>query len=448
MNDLSKELMPRRTFVARTGKTALAAAAVPALITTAAQNPDKIRIGLVGCGYRGVGAVMDAILSTPNVEVIALADLFPDKIERALQKLRRPQKGMTRTFGAQYGSLRLDWDRIDAVKITPETCFTGFDACAQLLQTDVDIVILATPPVFRPAQIRQVLEAGKHVFAEKPVSVDPVGTRSVLESVELATRKRLGFMGGTQLRFSQPYNAVLGRVAEGQIGGITSAEAFWWDDFYVKAKAFDRKPEWSDMEFQIRCWNQFVWLSGDHIVENLVHNIDVMNWVMGGPPKSAAALGGHSNWEGWKVKGNVYDHFYVEYTYADGTAVHASSRQNLNCTHRLGEVIRGTKGTANPNEGIEGENPYEYSGAFENPRFIQWRTFIAGVRNGNPLNAGKQVAEASMTAILGRMSAYTGRSIKYDWALQRSKLDLLPERIEMGPHPVEPLAVPGITKLV
>ncbi|MBM3891742.1 MAG: Gfo/Idh/MocA family oxidoreductase, partial [Verrucomicrobia bacterium] len=409
MND---QPMTRRGFTARAARTALAAATLPALARRlAAQNPDKIKIGVVGCGGRGTGAAMDAVLSAPNVEIVALADMFPEKIEAALKRLRGLQKEQTREFASQYGNLIIEWNRGDAVKVTPDRCFTGFDAHKQILQTDADIIILGGPPGFRPQQIRAVIEARKHVFAEKPVAVDPVGARSVFQSAELAGRKKLGFMGGTQLRFSQPYNEIIKRIHDGQIGQITSAECYWWHDYFVRWHVEPRKPEWSDMEFQVRCWPQFVWLSGDHIVENLVHNIDVMNWVMGGPPKSAAALGGHSNWDDWPVKGNVYDHFYVEYEYPNGVKAHASSRQIKNCSHRVGERIVGATGIANPYGRILGEKPYDYPGPFDNPRFIQWRAFIESIRKGSPLNYGKQVAEASMTAILGRMSAYTGRTI-------------------------------------
>lgn len=446
MNDPS---MTRRQFAVRTFGAAAAVAAVPSIASElSARNPDKIRLGLVGCGGRGVGAVIDAILSSPNVEVVALADMFPDKIEAALKKLRSPQAGKNRDFAAQYGSLVVDWDRVDAVRVTPECCFSGFDAHRKILESAADVVILATPPGFRPQHIRAAVEAGKHVFAEKPVAVDPAGIRSVIESAALAAQKRLGFMGGTQLRFSQPYGDILKRVHDGKIGDIVSAECYWWHDYFVRWHAETRKPEWSDMEFQIRCWPHFVWLSGDHIVENLVHNIDVMNWAMGGPPKSAVALGGHSNWDDWPVKGNVFDHFYVEYEYPNGVKAHASSRQALNCSHRLGERIVCSRGVADPNGRILGENAYDYAGPFDNPRFIQWRAFLESIRKGEPLNFGRQVAEATMTAILGRMSAYTGRAINYEWALNRSQLDLSPKAHEFGPLPVEPLAVPGKTLLV
>ena len=443
------DTLSRRSFTTKTAGAALASAVIPSLATkVAAQNPDKIKIGLIGCGNRGTGAVIDAIKSSPNVELVAMADLFPDQIERSLAKLRAPQKGRTRDFAAQYGSLVVDWDGMDAVKVTPERCFSGFDAYQQILDTDIDILISGTAPYCRPLHTRAAIEAGKHVFAEKPVAVDPAGVRSFLESVKLASKKNLGVMGGTQLRFSRAYNDIIGRIHDGQIGDVTSAECFWWQDFFVNAHVHPRKPEWSDMEFQIRCWSQFVWAGGDHIVENLVHNIDVMNWIMGGPPKSAAALGGHSNWEDWKVKGNVFDHFYVEYTYPNGVKGHASSRQTKNCSHRVGERAVGTRGVANPFSRIEGDNPYGFKGPFDNPRYIQWRKYIESIRQGRPLNEGNQVAEATMTAILGRMSAYTGRSLNYDWALHQSKLDLVPEKLDFGPLPVEPLAVPGKTPLV
>lgn len=441
--------MTRRQFTSGAAKATLAAGAIPSIAhRLAAQNPDKIRLGVVGCGGRGTGAAMDAIVSAPNVELVAMADLFPDRIEAALKRVRAAQKGGTRDFAAQYGSLQIDWDRADAVKVTPETCFSGFDACKKILETEADLIIFGEAPGFRPRHIRAAIEAGKHVFAEKPVAVDPAGARSVFESAELAKKKGLGFMGGTQLRFSQPYGAIIGRILEGKIGDIVAAECYWWHDYFVRWKFQERKPEWSDMEFQVRCWPHFVWLSGDHIVENLVHNIDVMNWAMGGPPKSAVALGGHINWEDWPIKGNVYDHFFVEYEYPNGAKGYASSRHIVNCAHRLGERVMGTKGAADPFRQITGENAYEYEGPFDNPRFIQWGKFIESIRKGSPMNCGAQVAEASMTAILGRMSAYTGRAINYEWALHQSKLDLMPESIGFGPLPVQPLAIPGKAPLI
>lgn len=448
MTHSAQPTLSRREFTRRCAGLALASTFPSIASAQAARNPEKIKIGLVGCGNRGVGAAMDAVLSTPNVEICALADIFPDQVESALKKLRMPQKEVIRRDAAQYGNLVVDWNRFDAVKVTPEACFTGFDAYKKLLQTDVDIVVLATPPGFRPLHIRAVIEAGKHVFAEKPIAVDPVGVRSVLESESLARTKKLGFMGGTQLRFHRAYREIMHRVHGGEIGTLVGGNCFWWSDFCVTWHAQPRKNEWTDMEYQIRCWPHFVWLSGDHIVENLVHNIDVMNWAMGGPPKTAVAQGGHANWEDWPIKGNVFDHFYIEYEYPNGTHVSASSRQNKNCTSRIGERVYGTKGTASPDSRIDGQNKYEFPGPFDNPRYIQWAAFIDSIRKGEPINVGKDVAESTMTAILGRMSAYTGRAMNYTWALNNSKLDLRPSTYEFGALPVMPLPVPGKTPVI
>lgn len=438
----------RRRFATGLGAAAALAPVAGLASRLAERNPDRIRLGLVGCGSRGVGAVMDAITSTPNVEVVALADAFRDRIEAALQRLTRPQEGVHREFASQYGDLVIEWTRFEAVKVPPENCFVGLDACRQLLATDVDVVILATPPVFRPGHIAAALAAGKHVFAEKPVAVDPVGVRAVLAAVERAKSRSLGLIGGTQLRHSPPYVETVARIHEGRIGEILSAECFWWHDYYVRYRARAPQPQWTDVEHQIRSWPQFVWLSGDHLVENLVHNIDVLNWVMGGPPASVCALGGHTTWEGWPVRGNVYDHFYVELTYARGVKAHASSRQASNCTQRLGERVVGARGVADPNGTIRGDRPFTFEGPLENPRFRQWSAFLASIRQGRPLVTAQDVAHSSMTAIAGRMSAYTGRTLSYEWALQRSQLELLPANLEFGPLPVAPVAQPGVTPLV
>ena len=253
-NIMTRSALPaisRREFATRCALAGLATTFPSLASANAARNPDKIKIGLVGCGNRGVGALMDAVLSTPNVEICALADLFPEQVESALKKLRVPQKEVVRRDAVQYGNLVVEWNRFESVKVTPETCFTGFDACQKLLQTDVDVVVLATPPGFRPMQIRAVLEAGKHVFAEKPVAIDPVGVRSVLQSEQLARTKRLGFMGGTQLRFHRAYREIMKRVHGGEIGSLICGKCFWWSDYYVAWKAQPRQAAWSDMEHQI-----------------------------------------------------------------------------------------------------------------------------------------------------------------------------------------------------
>ena len=443
MNGMEQQTMTRRELLRRSAAVAAVAAATPLASRAYGDGGDKVRLGLIGAGNRGTGAVMDAIISSPNVELTAIADLFPDKIEKSLKWLHSTTKDKPREDAAQYGSLVIDWNRADAIKVTPERCFSGFDAYQKLLATDIDVVILATPPGFRPLHIRAAVAAGKHVFAEKPAAVDPVGVRSVLESAELAKKKKLGFMGGTQLRFHRAYKEIIGRIHDGQIGEVLGGECFWWQDFFVNWYAQPRQAGWSDMEFQIRCWPHFVWLSGDHIVENLVHNIDVMNWVMGGPPISATAMGGHANWDDWPIKGNVYDHFYVEFEYPGGVKIHASSRQTKNTSFRIGERVIGSKGIANPFGRIKGQNAFDFPGPFDNPRFILWAAYIESIRKGEPLNTGKEFAQSTMTAILGRMSAYTGRAINYSWVMNASNLDLAPPKYEFGPLALDPPAVPG-----
>jgi predicted dehydrogenase len=189
-------------------------------------------------------------------------------------------------------------------------------------------------------------------------------------------------------------------------------------------------------------------ISSPNVVENLVHNIDVMNWVMGGPPISATAMGGHANWDDWPIKGNVYDHFYVEFEYPGGVKIHASSRQTKNTSFRIGERVIGSKGIANPFGRIKGQNAFDFPGPFDNPRFILWAAYIESIRKGEPLNTGKEFAQSTMTAILGRMSAYTGRAINYNWVMNASNLDLAPPKYEFGPLAFDPPAVPGRAPLI
>jgi myo-inositol 2-dehydrogenase / D-chiro-inositol 1-dehydrogenase len=313
----------------------------------------------------------------------------------------------------------------------------------------VDMVILATPPVFRPMHVEAAVKAGKHVFAEKPVAVDPLGVRSVIASVELARRKNLGFIGGTQLRWHHCYREIMQRVHDGQIGEVTGGECYWYGNFMSNWHAEVRKPEWSDMEYQIRCWPQFVWTSGDNFVEMVIHNVDILNWAMRKTPERAIGVGGHVNWEDWPVKGNVYDHIFVEFDYGKGVRMSASARQIKNTFARVGERIVGTKGFATPTIGqIEGEKPYKYGGEFPNPRELQHRAFVESIREGRPLNEGRQLAEATATVILGRTAAYTGRMLNYSWVRDESQLDLRPPKFEFGPLPVAPMAIPGKTELI
>lgn len=405
-----------------------------------AAGSDKIRVGLVGCGSRGVGAVRNCVDSSPNVEITALADLFQDRIDACLATIKKD--------GDKDWSSSQPWKHADKVKVTRETCFTGFDAYQKLINSGaVDLVILATSPHFRPMHLKAAVEAGKHVFMEKPVAVDPVGIRSVLQSSELAKTKGLAIVAGTQRRHDPKYVEVMKRVHNGDIGELVAGQCYWlgpcvrnWGFYH------ERQPSWTDMETQCRNWYFYTWQSGDHIVEQHVHNIDVINWAMGGHPVTAIGMGGRQV----RVEpefGNIYDHFAVEFEYANGARILSMARQTMGCAERVAERIVGSKGVAV--EGlIEGAKPFKYSGPTPNPYEQEHADLIQSIRDGRPLNEGKQVAESTMTAILGRMSAYTGRAIKWDWVMNASKQDLTPPTYELGPLPVAPVPMPGKTPLI
>jgi len=360
------------------------------------------------------------------VEIVALADLFQDRIDWCLEKL------------AELG---------DKVQVPPERRFVGFDAYQGVLACDLELVILATPPGFRPRHLRAAVEAGKHVFMEKPVAVDPVGVRSVMVSSDLAREKGLAIVAGTQRRHDPGYIETIKRIHGGAIGRIVAAQCYWNQGaLWVKP----RQPEWSDMEWQCRNWLYFTWLSGDHIVEQHVHNLDVINWALKSPPISAVGVGGRQARTGPEF-GNIYDHFCVEYEYPGGVRVLSMCRQIEGTSERVSERLVGTCGTADPRGAIDGLFKYRYrpaKGREVNPYVQEHVDLLASIRKGKPLNEGRRIAESTLTAIMGRMSAYTGREVSWNWVLNASQLDLSPPRYEMGDLPVEPVAVPGQTKLV
>jgi len=390
-------------------------------------GPERIRVGLIGCGGRGIGAVKDCVKASANVEVVALGDLFQDRVDEARTKLAE--------LGENY------W-------VTEDHCFTGFDNYQGVLSSPVDLVILATPPGFRPVHLQAAMEAGKHVFMEKPVAVDPVGVRSVIASSELARQKGLAIVAGTQRRHEPSYLETMKRIHAGAIGDIVAAQCYWnQGDLWVKP----HEPEWSDMEWQCRNWLYFTWLSGDHIVEQHVHNLDVINWALRATPVKAVGLGGRQVRTGPEY-GNVYDHFCIEYEYPKGVRVLSMCRQIKGTSERVAERLVGTRGVSNPNGVIErrGKRVYEYKAKGEpvNPYVQEHVDLINGIRQSRPLNEGRRIAESTLTAILGRMSAYTGRELSWDWVMNASLLDLSPPCYELGDLAVEPVAVPGQTPLV
>ncbi|MHC4265612.1 MAG: Gfo/Idh/MocA family oxidoreductase [Planctomycetota bacterium] len=426
MKNKDKSNMTRRDFVKASAAIG-AVAILPSREKLFAQGSDKLRVGVIGCGGRGTGAAMDCVNSSPNVEIVAMADLFKDRLDSSLAELSR----------------NVD----DKVSVTNDTSFTGFGAYEKVIACDVDMVILACPPHFRPKHLAAAIEAGKHVFMEKPVAVDPVGIRSIIASSDLAKEKGLAIVAGTQRRHQNHYREILKRIHNGDIGEIVSGQCYWngggWD-------GPEGKPEnMSDMEYQVRYWFHFTWLAGDEIVEQHVHNIDVMNWAIGSHPIQALGMGGRQVRGG---DGSIYDHFAVEFEYPNGQRVMSMCRHMDGCTEDVSERVIGTKGIAYTDGSvglIEGPNAYKFDGDSDNPYVTEHTDLIASIRSNQPLNEGHQVAESTLTAIMGRISAYTGRAISWDWVMNASKLDLSPPEYSFDiDFPARPIAIPGQTKLL
>ena len=420
---------PEQTASRRDFMRTSAAASMAALLSGAyhahAAGSDEIRVGLIGCGRRGVGAAQDCVNAAPGVRIVAAADLFPER----------------------FDELRKGFEELkDRFAVSEDSCFLGFDAYQKVLACDANLVILAAPPGFRPQHLEAAVAAGKHVFMEKPAAVDPVGIRSIIASSKSAADKGLAIVAGTQRRHQADYVETIKRVHDGAIGDIVAAACYWIGD-YDYYTPVPRAEGQSDMEWQLRNWNYFTWLSGDHIVEQHVHNIDVINWALQGHPVAALGVGGRQQRTGPEF-GHIYDHFAVEFEYPGGVRVTSMCRQNKETAHRVEEYLAGERGTCDPRGKIRGPRPFEHKGKPPNPYVQEHADLIASIRAGAPLNEGVAVAESTMAAILGRMSAYTGQRISWDWAMEASQLDLRPPAYEMGDLPVPPVAVPGETKLV
>ena len=389
-------------------------------------------IAIIGCGNRGTKDAVDLLRSAEGLEMVAMADIFKDRIDSSLARMRKAVGGK--------------------VKVTPDTTFLGFDAYKKIMaMKEIDVVMLTTPPAFRPQMVAAALEAGKHLFVEKPGAVDPVGVRSLLASAELADRNRLSIVVGTQQRWQPQYLELIKRIHDGRLGDVVGGQAYWnWG--HSKWHFEQRKPEWSDMEWQIRCWPYFVWLSGDHIVEQHLHNMDILNWAIGSPPVQCLAVGGRQARTGPEF-GNIYDHFSAEYEYPNGIRVMSMCSQIDGSTPRVGERVVCAKGSTCTNRGegyiedTKGSVVFKYEDRIHSGEIAQCANLIKSIRAGEPINECKRLAESTMTVILGRMSAYTGRALSWKWAL-KSRLDLSVGEHELGDLPVRPVAVPGKVPLI
>jgi predicted dehydrogenase len=430
--------LDRRDFLK--SATALGASALTAshvMPSAYAGETDKLRIGLIGCGSRGTLDARNCLNAAPGVELHAMGDLFAKR------------RGRDRQMGMDEGYAWLKEQVGEKMNVPKERRFVGWDAYKKVLETDVDLVLLTTPPHFRPMQFRAAIEAGKHVFIEKPVAVDPVGVRSVIETSKLADQKGLGVLAGTQMRHRADYQAVMERIHNGWIGDLVAGQAYYntgglgWQN--------QRYSDMSDIEWQLRNWLYFDWASGDFIVEQSVHKIDILNWAFGGPPKRAYGTGGRHVRTG-EINGNIYDHFTVEFDY--GNNVHAVNqcRHWANASHRMGEFIIGTKGKAVPtgSYGLKliGEHPWQLAGSYTDPSVQEHTDFIKSIRAGSPINEGQRIAESTLTGIMGRMSAYTGKAISWDWIRHKSQLQLGPDSYGFGSFTPREVAMPGQRQLV
>ena len=423
-------------------KTAGAAIAASALSPTMAfaNGSDTLRVGLIGSGGRGTGAARNILTAAKGIKIVAIGDLFADRVESSVKNLEE--------FIAENDI------PAEALDVPVERRFSGFDNHEKVLACDVDVVILAAPPQFRPIHFRASVEAGKHVFMEKPVAVDPSGVRSMLESAAIADRKALCVVAGTQRRHQAHYVDIMKRIGDGAIGEIVAASCYWnMGALWVKPAKHNwemfTQGHWSPMEYQIRNWLFHVWLSGDHIVEQHVHNLDIVNWSMGEHPTQALGMGGRQS-RTEPQYGNVFDHFAVEYEYANGVKMQSMCRQCANSGHRVEEHIVGTHGVAylsGANGRITGKNPFEAPES-PDPYVQEHKDLIAHIRSGEHINETENVTKSTATAILGRMSAYTGNTLSWGWMMNASKLDLSPEKYAFGPNPVAPVARPGVTELI
>ncbi len=419
----------RRDFLRNSAATVAAGTAVVQSLRPTAVHAgvnETLKVGVIGCGGRGGGAVKNALNADPNVKLTAMADAFEDRLQHSLKSLRESEVA-------------------DKVDVDDEHCFVGFDAYKDLIATDVDVVILTTPPHFRPAHYREAIAHGKHVFCEKPVAVDAPGVRSVMLTNDMAREKRLCVVSGLCWRYDYGVRETIQRILDGGIGDIVAIQenyntGYLWHE--------ERQPHWSDMEYQMRNWLYYTWLSGDHNVEQHIHSLDKAAWLMGDePPERATGLGGRQvrTDEKW---GNIFDHHAVVYEYANGVRVFSYCRQQAGASKDVEDYVLGTKGQAKVIKNtLRGETNWRYRGPRPSMYDVEHQELFAAIRSGETINNGDYMAKSTMLAILGRMTTYTGQTITWDQALN-SEEDLTPPAYEWGSLASPPVAMPGITKFV
>lgn len=430
----SKNVNPnRRSFlknsgIALIGSTLAYHSGVPAPLT--GTKGTTLKVGLIGCGGRGTGAAVQALQADPDVVLTAMGDVFEDRLNEAYHEVIKVAN--------------------DKVKVDDQNKFVGFDAYLKVIESGVDVVLLATPPVFRPDHLMAAINAGKHVFCEKPVAVDAPGVRKVLMAAKKAQEKKLSLVSGFCFRYDLSNRSIFGKILSGDLGDIRTVSTFRnGGELWSKP----RQPDWSDMTYQMRNWYYYNWLSGDFIVEQAVHSLDMMSWAMGDKmPVKATGTGGRQVRVN-DIYGNIYDHFAVEFEYGNGAKGFHFTRQQAGTSNRNTVEVMGTDGNALINIGriyeITGKNAWKYTGSKNDMYQTEQDELFASIRNGKPMNDGEWMANSTMLAIWARMAGYTGQTISWEQAINSNET--------LGPKTkdyrwdlkwnVPPVAKPGITKL-
>lgn len=429
----------RRDFVKQTTMLAGGIMAMPLASKAGYFNSvdDTIKVAVIGCGGRGTGAAMQALSTKQNVKLVAMADAFRDRLDSAYKALTDGDEGNVK----------------DKVAVTEETKFVGFDAYKKVIPM-ADVVIIATPPGFRPIHFEEAITQGKHVFMEKPLATDPAGVKKVLEVAEIAKKKKLNVVVGLQRHYQTSYRELYKRVQDGMIGDITSSQVYWNSDgVWVRP----RRPGQTEMEYQMRNWYYFNWLCGDHITEQHVHNLDVMNWFKGAYPVKAQGMGGRQVRSG-KEFGEIYDHHFVEYHYADGSIMNSQCRHIKGTYSIVDEIIQGTKGVVKCGAAeitSKGKSLFKFDKSRENePYQNEHDELFAAIEKGEYKFAdADNGAKSTLTSIVGRMATYSGQIIDFDKTLN-SGISIQPAKYAWdAPPPVlpdadglYPIATPGVTK--
>lgn len=426
----------RRDFLKASSVAAAASAAASTLSiarSAHAASDDTIKIALIGCGGRGTGACSQALSTEGPVKLVAMADAFRDRLDGSYNNLKRSFK-----------------DRVD---VPEDKKFIGLDAYQKAIDSGVDMVLLTTPPGFRPIHFEAAVKAGKNVFMEKPVATDAGGIRKVLAAAEEAKKKDLKVGVGLQRRHQAPYLETIKRLHDGAIGDIVDMRIYWngqtpW--------VIPRQPHWTEMEYQMRNWYYFVWICGENICEQHVHNLDVAHWVKDAVPVKANGMGGREVRKG-KDYGETFDHHCVEFEYADGSHVFSQCRHIPGCWDVVTEYAHGTKGTSQPGGWINvpGGQNYNFSGHSKDPYQVEHDDLFAAIRANKKYNEATYAANSTMMAILGRMCTYSGKEITWDEALN-SKLSVMPKEYSFTATPPTvpdaegnyPIPVPGKTRVV